>query len=288
MDNVLKKSYEKVLNDSDFVKLTIFSLLPYSLLFVWYIFYQTYFFINTLKSWFHFYTLKIYIDKVFSYGEAFFVPFVSMIVIWLILYFFFPPIAEWALISYLDKNKSIWSSLGRWLVKFFPMFELHGIMSLFSFLFLFIVISRLYALDMMDSTFIEPLIIIWFIFSLFFNFSVMYAKYFIVLENMGPFDAVRESIKISFLNIKITFKYFIIYILLYFRLIFNILILIWIPLWALYLFLKFWSLDTEIVKYVVFVLMWLMFLLTAYINGIIEAFFISMWYEVFKELDKEE
>jgi len=114
MDNILKKSYDLVLNDESFVRLTTFSLLPYSLLFVWYLFYQTYFFISTFKNGFHFYTLKIYIDKVFSYWEAFFWPFVISVGIWLILYFLLPPVAEASLIKHLDKNKSIWNSLWAW------------------------------------------------------------------------------------------------------------------------------------------------------------------------------
>jgi hypothetical protein len=49
MDSILKKAYSKVVDDEKFVKLTFFSLLPYSLLFVAYLFYQAYFVITSLK-----------------------------------------------------------------------------------------------------------------------------------------------------------------------------------------------------------------------------------------------
>jgi len=287
MDNTLKKAYEKILNDDKFVKLTVFSLLPYSLLFVWYLFYQTYFFINSVKHWVHLENLKIYIDKVFSYWEAFFWPFVIMVSIWLILYFLLPPIAEAALISYLDKWKSISTSLWRWFVKFFPMFELHWFLSIFSFLFFFIAISRLYVVDMLDNFMVITFSLIWLFFIIFFNFTGIYAKYLIVLEEKAPFDAIKASITLTFLNIKVTAKYFFIYVLLYFRVIINILILVWIPLLFLYIFLKMDVLHLELVKYIIFFIMWLMFFLTAYVNWIIEAFFIAMWYDIFKNIEKE-
>lgn len=286
-DKILKKSYDKVLNDSSFAKLTIFSFLPYSFLFVWYVFYQTHFVINSLNSWFQFYDLKVYINQVFSFWEHFVILVIWALVIILILYFFFPPIWEWALIHYLHNQKSISSCIWKWCVNFFKMFELHGFLSLFSFLFFFIAISRLYVLDMLDSTFIIPLILLWFLFVLFFNFTLFYAKYLVVLEWYWVFDSIKESIKLTFLNIKQTLKYFFFYLLLYVRYIINILVVVWIPLLVLYIFLKTDISHIEFVKYIFFFIMFLLFVLVAYVNWIVEAFFISMWYEVFKKLERD-
>jgi len=287
MDNIIKKAYEKILNDEWFVKLTVFSLLPYSLLFVWYLFYQTYFFINSVKHWVHLENLKLYIDKVFQHWNDFFWPFLIIIIIWLIWYFFLPPIAEWALISHLDKWKSISTNLWRGFVKFFAMLELHWFLSIFSFLFFFIAISRLYVVDMLNNFIVITFIFIWLFFIIFFNFSSIYAKYLVILENKEPFDAIKGSIKLAFLNFKITWKYFFIYMLLYVRIIFNIIILIWIPLLFLYLFLKTNVFHITFVKYLIFIIMWLMFIITAYVNWIIEAFFIAMWYDIYKNIEKE-
>jgi len=286
-DKILKNSYEKVLNDSSFVKLTTFSFLPYSMLFVWYLFYQTYFIINLLNSWFKFYNLKVYINQVFSFWEHFFIPMLIALVFILVLYFFFPPIWEWTLINYLDKKKSIWSCLWKWFLIFFKMFELHGFLSVFSFLVFFIVVIRLYVFDMLDSTFIMPILFIWFFFVLFFNFTLFYAKYLVVLEWFTAFDSIKESIKLTFLNIKQTLKYFILYLLLYVRYIINILIVVWIPLLVLYIFLKTDISNIEFVKYTIFFIMFLLFVLVAYVNWIVEAFFIAIWYEVFKSIEKE-
>lgn len=286
-DKILKKSYEKVLNDSSFVKLTIFSFLPYSILFVWYLFYQTYFVVHSINSWFKFHDLKVYIDQIFSFWQHFFVLMIVSLSIILILYFLLPPIWEWALINYLDKKKSVWSCLWKWFINFFKMFELHGFLSLFSFLLFFVFLSRLYVFNMLDTTFILPLIIIWLVFILFFNFTLFYAKYLIILEDITPFESIWESIKLTFLNLRITLKYFIIYLLLYVRYIINILIVVWVPLLVLYIFLKTNISNIEFVKYTIFFIMFVLFIIVAYVNWIVEAFFISMWYEVFKVIDKK-
>lgn len=286
-DKILKYAYQRVLNDASFVKLTTFSFLPYSMLFVWYLFYQTYFLIDSLNSWFKFYKLKVYVDQVFSFWEHFFIPMIIALIVILILYFLFPPIWEWALINYLHKNRSIGSCMWKWFINFFKMFELHGFLSLFSFLLFLIVVSRLYVFSMLDSTFIMPLICIWLFFVLFFNFTLFYSKYLIILEWYTAFDSIKESIRLTSLNLRISLKYFAFYLLLYLRYIINIIIVVWIPLLVLYIFLKTNISNIEFVKYTIFFIMFVLFILVAYVNWIVEAFFIAMWYEVFKKIEKE-
>lgn len=287
MNDILRKSYEKVLHDSKFVKLTTITFLPYSLIFVWYIFYQAYFFVSSFsKNWINFEDLKDYIDQIFHFSWNFRLVIVIAIWIVIIMYFVLPPIWEWALIHYLDK-KSQGSSLGKGFVNFFKMFELHSFMSFFSFLFFFIIISRIYVFGILDSVFILPLFIVWFVFVIFFNLSFFYAKYLIVLEWKTAFEASLASIKLTFLNLRKTSKYFLIYILLYLRYIINILIVVWIPFLVLWIFLETDISNIEFVKYTIFTIMFLLFVLVSYVNWIVEAFFISVWYEVFKIIDKE-
>lgn len=288
MDNkILKESYKLVLNDSKFVRLITFSFLPYSFLFVWYLFYQAYFFFSNLNPDSDFVNIKNYIDQVFSFWQDFLI---FMVIVWIIigiLYFLMPPVWEASLIHYLDKDKSLSDALGKGFTKFFKMFELHGFLSLFSFLFYFVFVSRLYVLDLFDVTFVLPLLIIWFFFVAFFNFSLFYSRFLIVLEKYDAFDSIKESIRLSILNFRKTWKYFIIYMLLYLRYIINIFIVVGIPLIILYFFLKTDVSNIEFVKYSILIIMSLLFVLVAYVNGIIEAFFISMWYEVFKILDRD-
>ena len=286
MEKKIKKSYDLVINDSNFVKLTTFSLLPYSLLFVWYIFYQTYFFIHTMKVWLHLYELKVYMDSIFKFWQHFWYILLVILILIIIFYVFLPPIAEWALINYLDKKKWIGSSIWLWLIKFFPMFELHWFMSLFSFLWFFIIVSRLYMANMLENIFVGIFIVIWFIITIFLNFTVVYAKYLIVLDWYKTFDAIKQSIKLTFLNLWKTWKYFKLYLLLYTRFLINVIILIWLPVILLITFLKLNIWNIEIVKYSIYGIMWLLFFITAYMNWIVEAFFISMWYNIFKEIDK--
>ena len=73
----------------------------------------------------------------------------------------------------------------------------------------------------------------------------------------------------------------------YIRFLINIVILVGIPILVLYLFLKTGVANLELVKYSIFFIMFLLFLLTAYVNAIIEAFFISMWYNIFSIIEKD-
>jgi len=287
MEKILRQSYLKVIEDEKFIKLTFFSFLPYSLLFVVYLFYQTYFFIVSFNTWVNWGKLKLYIQNVFAFWESNFFMLWTILLVILLIYFFIPPIAEAALINYLKNWCSISSALWKWIVKFFYMLELHWFLSLFTFLFFLIVASRLYVLNMLDPVFVKPLLIVWLILIFFFNFTTVYSRFLVVIEWLSPFDAIKESIKLTFLNLSITFKGFVIYMLLYLRFFFNILVLIGIPLFVLYLFLHSNISNTEVVKYTIYTIIVILFIITAYVNSLIEAFFISMWYNIFMKIDKE-
>ena len=286
MDWIIKKSYDLLSEDSNLVKLTFLAFLPYSLIFVGYLFYQTYFVLTSAENWIHWSELKLYIENIFafSWSHLWLTLLVASLV--LVTYFFIPPIAEAALIEYLDKKKGVWYALWKGILNFFHMFELHWFLSLFSFLFFFIVVSRLYILNMLDPLFVIPFLLIWFIFILFFNFSWIYAKYLVVLENLWPFEAIKKSIVLTFLNLKKTGKYFLLYLMFYIRFLINILIIVGLPILVLYLFLKANVSNASLVRYTVYFFMFSLFLLTAYVNWLVEAFFITMWYNVFKEIEK--
>ena len=286
MDWIVKKSYDLLLEDSNLIKLTFIAFLPYSLIFVWYLFYQTYFILTSAQSWVHWSELKLYIENIFAFSWNHIVLALIVASLILVAYFFIPPIAEAALIEYLDKKKWVWYAIWKWLLKFFHMFELHWFLSLFSFLFFFIVVSRLYVLKMLDPVFVVPFLITWFFFILFFNFTWIYSKYLVVLEDLTPFEAIKKSIVLTFLNLRKTWKYFMLYLMFYIRFLINVLVIVGLPILILYLFLKANVSNASLVRYTIYFLMLLLFILTAYVNGIVEAFFVTMWYNVFKEIEK--
>jgi len=287
MDWIVKKSYDLLLEDTNFTKLTIFAFLPYSVIFVGYLFYQTYFVLTSVKHGVNWLELKLYLENIFAFTGDHTILMLTVASLILAAYFFIPPIAEATLIEYLDKKKGVWYSLWRGLLKFFKMFELHWFFSIFSFLFFFIVVSRLYVLDMLDPVFVIPFLIIWFIFILFFNFTWIYAKYLVVLEDLSPFDAIKKSITLTFMNLKKTFKYFVLYLIFYARFLLNVLLIVWLPILVLYLFLKANVSNAEMVRYTIYFIMFLLFILTSYVNWIVEAFFVIMWYNVFSDIEKE-
>lgn len=287
MDWITKKSYNLVLEDSNFIKLTIFSFLPYSLIFVAYLFYQTYFVLTSVHQGLNWREIKLYVENVFAFSNDHTLLILGVASLILATYFFVPPIAEATLIEYLDKKKWLGYSLWKGLLNFFKMFELHGFFSMFSFLFFFIVLSRLYVLNMLDPIFVTPFLVVWFFFILFFNFTWVYAKYLVVLENLSAFEAIKKSVTLTFMNLKKTGKYFLIYLLLYSRFLINVLLIVGIPILVLYFFLKANISNTSLVKYTIYLLMLLLFILTAYVNWIVEAFFVSMWYNIFRDIENE-
>ena len=291
MDKILYKTYESILEDSKLIKLATITTLPYSLIFVLYLFYQTYFVISTIKTnsinleW-----IKKYIDIIVGlHNEAVIFWLIWLLIIILIMYFLVPPIAEWSIISYLNSTKkSISKSIWVWIISFFKMFEFHWLTSIFSFLFFIIVVSRLYAIDMLNNFYTITIVCIWFVIILILSFLLVYTKYYIILEKQDLWEAMWNSCKKAFTDIGLTSKFVIWSYILYVRFIFNILIVIGIPLLLFYIILKTNANKYHFVQYIVFTIVGLLVLLTAYINGIIEAYFISMWNNIYHKIDEDE
>jgi hypothetical protein len=140
-----------------------------------------------------------------------------------------PPIAESSLIYYLEKRE-IGYALKNGIKKFFVMFELHGILSVFNFLVFIIAVSRLYIMDILTNPVIIFILIFWLILILGLAFFLPYTKFLITLENKNLKEAIQESIKLALDNLGITLKFVLVNYLLYIRFILNILIIIFLPL----------------------------------------------------------
>jgi hypothetical protein len=294
-ENILKESYNLILEDWKLIKLATFTTIFHSLVFTIYIIYQVFFFIENInkhnsynESSNDIFQIIISYIKVITQEKYFILLSLLLIIILLIGYFLLPPISEASLIYYL-KTKKIWNAIKAGFTKFFPMFEYHWLISLFSFLAFFIVLSRIYILDILTNPFVIIVMTLWLIIIILQSILLPYVKFLIVLENLPIKDAVKKSISLALENIELTFKFVIINYLLYLKFVINIILIIWLPIFILRIIsitinnLK----ENNFFRYLFYFTIIIGILLTTYINWIIEAFFITYWYKVYEYISNK-
>lgn len=206
-------------------------------------------------------------------------------IVWLILaiwYFLLPPIGEASLIYYLSGDEKKWTaSLWKWFWQFFPMFEYNGIISFFTLLPYFIVLSRFWMLDLLGNPLVIVFLILWWVVILFTSIFLPFTKYYIVIEDMKPFDAMKKSMNLALENLGTVTRTAMLQYVLSGRFIINILLFLGLPVLILYTATAFEVTQWGPVATLIIIVSIGVWLLTAYVNGIIEAFFISLRYRLF-------
>ncbi len=281
--NILNEAYHEILEDTKLVKLATITTICHSLIFVCYCFYQTYFVLTSIK-WesMHLWNFQNYLKFLF-WSTDYLYYFIWFIIIILIWYFLLPAIAEWSMIHYINsENKSWTSSLWKWFMNFFPMFEYNWLISFFNFFIFIVIISRIYVMDIIDNIFIQTILLIWFIFIVLISILLPYTKFLIVIEWKWVWESIKESIIISFNNMWTTIRFVLVNYLLYIRFLLNILIIIWIPLLIIYILIQFEVWQNNFVKTFIYSIIIFFIIISSYLNWIIEAFFISYWNKVYK------
>jgi len=127
--------------------------------------------------------------------------------------------------------------------------------------------------------------VIWSVLSFFVSFFLAYTPFIIVLEDQPVLNAIKKSAQLAIMNVKTTFKFLVLKYFLAVRFIINIFIVLGLPMLVAYLALKS-GINQPIVHNILTFLIIAAFLLIAYLNGIIEAFFVSYWYIVYEYIQK--
>ncbi len=287
INNAVEHAFWLVSNDTKFVRLTTLTTIIHSIIFLCYVWISARRVVasNSESSWGIgdiLRNLEWLFRSSWLIGRA--------IWIWIILaiwYFLMPPVWDAALIHYLSADEKRGSvSLWKWFVSFFPMFEYNSMMSFFSMLPFFIVVSRFWTLDLLDNILIIIILVLRGLIIFFASIFLPYTKYFIVLDDLKPLEAMKKSMNLALENFGVSIRWALLQYALSFRFIINILLFLGLPLLILYAstafdFNKWWPLATLII--IVSVWVWL---LTAYINWIIEAFFITLWHRLFVQIKK--
>lgn len=281
---ILQYAYEQVSTDNKLIRLATLTTFLHSVMLMLYVIYQTYFMLsmNAPNSEGHSWAIYEYVN--FLIGS-------NNIIIWILIvfivlaiwYFLLPPIAAASMIYYIDSEKKSWSmSLGVWLRRFFSMFEFNWMTTFFTLFMFIIVFVRVWILWVLDNPIIIFILIIWFIIILWVSFLLPYAQFYIVLKNYKVWAAIKESVDMALDHFWVTVKYVLFGYILHIRFLFNIALVIWIPFLIAYFGIKMGIWQNQFMKYFIYIVFLLLFLLTAYINWIIEAFFVSYWYKLFK------
>lgn len=222
--------------------------------------------------------------------------------IFIIFYIFLVPIFEWALIRYLDKknseeNVSTWECLSIWLYRFLPLFKFWNLFSEFKFL--SIVNAYLFMIRFFEWNHIKQIsyvFLVLFIFSIFINIAIAYAKYIIVLENKKIYEAISKSTKLAILNLRVTLKIYLFMIILNIRVIINFIVFLSFPILIV---LAIWFITTKVFLTIALIWLWIIFIFLIlflwYLTWVLEVFRSAIWYYAYKntnlrlkEIEKDE
>lgn len=211
---------------------------------------------------------------------------VAIIFLWYSLLY---PVWQSALIHYLNKDwQKVSKAIGKWMNDFFVMFEFEAMMFSFSIFMYMITILRVFMLNILDSTFVIILIIIWWIVVFLATVLWSYVKFVIVLEGKNVFSAIKRSSYLTIMNFGVTIKFIIIQLFLTIRFLVNAIIVMWIPFLIVYISIWLNIIESKFVWYMIAISIVILIIFMAYINAIIEAFFMTYRYKVYTAITQEE
>jgi len=185
--------------------------------------------------------------SVFTVFQYFIEEITSNHIVWLIVilaifisiwYIFLYPMWISASIHFLNNQKeSIWKAIWKWANDFFTMFELNALAFSFWPYTYSITVLRLITLDVLNSGFVIWLIILRWIVVLFSSIFRQYAKYIIITEKIGVFEAIKKSMWMAITNMWITMRWLIMKIIVLFIFYFKLIIISAVPLLLIYFLL---------------------------------------------------
>ena len=209
---------------------------------------------------------------------------VGITILLFLLYSFIYPIGQAAVIHYLHWQKGIKHSLKAVLPYFFPMFEYGFVCLVFSPVSFFITAYKVFLLDGARSLLTFLIFGIWFTVMVTINTLKVYTRYFIVLQQMPLYEALKTSIQTSWKTYKETRKYMQMQTILLINFSLNLIFIIGIPFLLIYAAISWNIISIWWVKTLVYVIFFLLVILSAYMSSFIRAFFVYYWYEIYKKI----
>ncbi len=290
INNLLLQAYEYIWEDHTFLRLTTISTIVHSMIFVVIVLYNI---IQILKAKNE--RGSVIMNEVTSAIKElisidwFWLWWLLIALVLLIWYVILPPIGEAAMIYHLEKsfNNKSGSSFSHGLKKFFVMLERNSILSLISTSSRLIVVSRIWLMDIITQPLVIIILIIYSIIIFGTIILTPYVKFKLVVEQEKFGTAIKESVLLAVSQPVVTLRLVLISLILNLRIIFNIVVLVWVPGVIFYLAYMLNLHQTTAFYAILAIVIVTLFLLIAYINSIIEAFFMTYWYLGYRMIEPE-
>ncbi len=281
---ILSDSVTVLFQNPKLIRLSFLTLVFYSIVRIYFIvYYFNTFLLYKYESWVQLSDAFIYVlDKLNNQWILRAVIWVIIVLIW---YLWFHPIGEASVVSALDNpQQSAFRSFVRGSGKFFPMLE-YSWLSIPFWVFTFCtVMLRLYLMDIFDNIFITIIVgIRWFL-VLFASVCWSYARIIIALEGCQVFDAIKKSTSLAMNNLWLSVKLMFVELLLMLRFIVIGLLIVGIPVLLIYIAVWLDVIQNSFVETTIRVVAASLLLVIAYLNCIVEAFFLTYWYQAYRKI----
>lgn len=286
---ILQASAQALLSRPKIIRLAFFTLVCFSIVRLYYIIY----YFNTILIWKYESGVPIsdalvYFITTLNEHHAIWTIIVAVIII-IVGYLWLSPIGQASVIFALrEPEKSNFSAFSKGIGRFFPMLEYGGLSIPFGLFTFCTVLLRLYLIDVLENTLVDILIGIWGIMVLFASIFWSYAKVIIVLDGVQVFDAIKKSTKLAFMNLGLSMRLMLVEVLLLLRFLVTGAFIVGIPVGLVYIAVWLNLLNNTLVESVIWVISGTLLLIMAYINCIIETFFLTYWYQAYQMITKKE
>ncbi len=291
INNLLLQAYEYIWEDHTFLRLTTISTIVHSMIFVVIVLYNLTYALSKVKHEWSSAIMKEVLRMIEQLMNIdWFIGRIIVVgVVLAVWYYILPPIWEAAMIYHLEKsyNNKSGSSFSHGLKKFFVMFERNSLMWFISVSTWLIVISRIRILDILSEPLVIAIVAIYSIVVLTTVALTPYVKFKLVVEQENFGTAIKESVLLALSQPVITLRLVFVWLILNLRIIFNIIVLVWVPAAIFYLAYILNLHQTTVFYAILAAVIVTMFLLIAYINSIIEAFFMTYWYLGYRMIEPE-
>ena len=281
---ILSDSVTVLFQNPKLIRLSFLTLVFYSIVRIYFIvYYFNTFLLSKYESWVQLSDAFIYVlDKLNNQWILRAVIWVIIVLIW---YLWFHPIGEASVVSALDNpQQSAFRSFVRGSGKFFPMLE-YSWLSIPFWVFTFCtVLLRLYLMDIFDNIFITIIVWIRWFLVLFASVCWSYARIIIALEGCQVFDAIKKSTSLAMNNLGLSVKLMFVELLFMLRFIVIGLLIVGIPVLLIYIAVWLDVIQNSFVETTIRVVAASLLLVIAYLNCIVEAFFLTYWYQAYRKI----
>jgi len=282
---IIRETIDELGDDTKFIRLATVTQFIHSLIFtIFMLRYSRYFVSDGIVD-----NVIEFFQESLSFSWGWIIPLIILWVFLAIWYWILPPIGEAAMLIYRDEWRRQWTaSLSKGTGVFFQMFEFHATTWFFAAYVIFFAMVRMWAVWALFNWVVITLFIFRISLSVLVTIFFSYSKMLITLEWMKFFEAMKESTRLSVRHFGITLQFSILTVILYIRFIINIILLVWVPL--LLIWIGIWLGINEILilqLLLVVVILWLI-LLISYIEWIIEAFFVTCRWKVWRIIKARE